>query len=75
MTQVRLENRKAGELNLGDVVARASGQITDIEFCAIHEIRKYADGRVHIVQKTRNGITLNSEQEVWVVINFAKEKI
>jgi len=68
MKKITLIEIEAKDLKLGDIVARASGQITSIEFCAIHEIRNYADGRVHIVQKTKNGVTLNADSRVWVMI-------
>lgn len=67
LKQVELYLKCAGDLVLGDKVARSSGQITNIEFCPIHEIRIYHDGRVHIIQKTKNGVTLNALDEVWVL--------
>ncbi len=68
LNKVTLVKVKASELKLGDIVARSSGQITSIEFCPIHEIRNYADGRVHIIQKTKGGVTLTGETGVWKVL-------
>ena len=64
----------AAQLKIGDVVARASGQITNLEFIPINEIRYFADGRVHIVQKTKNGVTMMSDNEVWVVEEKTDER-
>ena len=72
MTEVVLRQIEASRLKLGDIVARSSGQITSLEFCPIHELRTYVDGRVHIIQKTKNGITLNGDSKVWIVVKQEK---
>lgn len=72
MERVILVKKFVKDLELGDVVARSSNPITRLEFIPIHEIRKNSDGRIMFVQKSKNGVTLMGDEDVWVLENFAK---
>ena len=62
-----IEMRKAKELKIGDVVVRSCGQITNLEFLPINEIRFTDRGLVHFIQKSRNWVTLSVQDYVHVV--------
>lgn len=65
--EVTLLQIKAKDLQLGDVVARSSGQITDLEFLPVHELRRSSDGRIMFLQKSKNGTTVVEETLIWIV--------
>lgn len=67
MKTVTLVQIKASEVKLGDRIARASGCIMALEFIAVHELRTSIDGRVILLQKSKNGTTLDGDALVWKV--------
>ena len=66
-----IEKVKASDLKIGDVVVRSCGQITSLEFLPINEIRFTDRGTVHFIQKSKNGVTMSTEDFVYIEI---KEK-
>lgn len=62
-----LVKRKASDLKIGDIVARSSGCICRLEFLPINEIRMNDKGVIHFIQKSKNGVTMMSNDEVYIV--------